>query len=324
MANQLNDQTPQTEDLTKSVENLTVTDNQETPLPTTEPTIEMNNELEEVEENITRTVEIAVSSAVVGETIEEALSDDEFELEETPKETEKKYAVVYFVKFNITNKERPSVDEIKKVFSKYGDVDHIDLPNAPALAFVYMKTLSINAEGNRVREVIKMVRKDTEDEYYIKVAYRPQKFKKFNYNQGKYEREQTPSYRRGHHQVDSPTSRTSAREYRQNEQFVPYVAHRQHTGYQRTYNRDVDNQMRSSQDVRHHRSPARQGGYRQHPHPTQRNYSQGSHQQSSIYRHHQEYQQSQQRPSGFRQNTGRRPHTGYQTRNNTPVMVTDE
>ena len=106
---------------------------------------------------------------------------------EVPREN---YEVVFFARYN--HNPRPSSDEIIKIFSNYGIVDHVNCPEEKNYAFVFMKSLSTDAEYRRTRSTITQIIRDMtpETKFHITVANSYKGSSPFrgnnNYSQGPY------------------------------------------------------------------------------------------------------------------------------------------
>lgn len=101
---------------------------------------------------------------------------------------EKKYAVVFFVKYRY---QRPPEEEMSGYFGQYGDIDHIDYPENKNFAFIFMSSLSIQAEFKRTRATIRQILEDMDQAqpFFITVARnntRQQNNQGYNYSYPRY------------------------------------------------------------------------------------------------------------------------------------------
>lgn len=131
-------------------------------------------------------VENETETQVENETTTEVENETETTVFEVPmmegeevKQEDKKFAVVYFVRYT-EGHERPSSDEIKDFFSGFGEVSHIKLTKTPNLAFVFMKTLITSQNKDRARTVMQEIQKAGRGHFTIDVARSPRRFQSFN------------------------------------------------------------------------------------------------------------------------------------------------
>lgn len=96
------------------------------------------------------------------------------EVVESPLDTPQKpnYEVVFFVRYNVPNVPRPSDEQIKTFFNKYGVVHHVKCPENRNFAFVYMTSLNTSAEHRRTRATISQIIHEMtpENRFHITVA----------------------------------------------------------------------------------------------------------------------------------------------------------
>jgi hypothetical protein len=70
---------------------------------------------------------------------------------------ERKYAVVFFAKYYAQENPRPSEDSIQGFFNMYGQVDHVECPAGKNFAFIYMNSLSTQAEKSKTKNTMSAI-----------------------------------------------------------------------------------------------------------------------------------------------------------------------
>lgn len=82
------------------------------------------------------------------------------------------YEVVFYVKYNTRNQNKPSEAEITSYFNNYGKVHHVIWNEYRNYVFVFMESLNTQAEFQRTKSTISKIIEDMtpENKFYVTVA----------------------------------------------------------------------------------------------------------------------------------------------------------
>ena len=112
----------------------------------------------------------------------EETSDKVEERAQTKKEQKSNYEVVFYVRYNLDQGEKPTEEEVTKYFNKYGEIDHVKSPYNRDYYFIFFNKLNTEASHRRTKTVMYQIIGEMGDRpFYINVA-RP--YKKRSYRNG--------------------------------------------------------------------------------------------------------------------------------------------
>uniref|UniRef100_A0A6C0C8P3 RRM domain-containing protein n=1 Tax=viral metagenome TaxID=1070528 RepID=A0A6C0C8P3_9ZZZZ len=93
--------------------------------------------------------------------------------QDAPVEYKRKYEAVFFAKYGFNDMQpRPALDDITKLFSNYGVIDHITYPENKQFAIIFMTSLVTKAVHQKTNAVIGDIINDMtmENRFHVSIA----------------------------------------------------------------------------------------------------------------------------------------------------------